>query len=226
MNPLCVVFDLDDTLYLERDYVWSGFCKLAPWVKATLGITDFHIKAWALFVQGVRGRIFDQVLLAGGIKQDQSIIRTMVEIYREHMPDIQLTVDAANCLQEIRRQAHMALISDGPEQSQRNKVKALGIEGKFEKIVFTATLGPEYAKPHLNSFLDVQRHFGKSAKEYIYVADNPIKDFVGPRNLGWKTIRIRRPGGLYHSLEADPTKNADLESRDLCLLTTLVSRQS
>ena len=112
----------------------------------------------------------------------------------------------------------MALISDGPEQSQKNKVKALGIEEKFEKIVLTASLGSEYSKPHIKSFLDVQRHFSKGVEEYMYVADNPTKDFVGPRSLGWKTMRIRRPEGLYHSLEADVTKRADVETSDLSFL--------
>jgi putative hydrolase of the HAD superfamily len=225
VKPLCVVFDLDDTLYLERDYVWSGFSKLAPWAKATLGISDFHLKAWALFVQGVRGHIFDHVLVAAGVRPDQGTVRAMVDMYREHVPDIQLTVDAANCLREIRRQAHAALISDGPEQSQRNKVKALGIEERFEKIVLTASLGSEYSKPHVKSFLDVQRHFGKRVEEYIYVADNPTKDFVGPRSLGWKTMRIRRPEGLYQSLEADLLKRADVETRDLNLLISTISRK-
>jgi putative hydrolase of the HAD superfamily len=225
VKPLCVVFDLDDTLYLERDYVWSGFSKLAPWAKATLGISDFHLKAWALFVQGVRGHIFDHVLVAAGVRPDQGTVRAMVDMYREHVPDIQLTVDAANCLREIRRQAHAALISDGPEQSQRNKVKALGIEERFEKIVLTASLGSEYSKPHVKSFLDVQRHFGKGVEEYIYVADNPTKDFVGPRSLGWKTMRIRRPEGLYQSLEADLLKRADVETRDLNLLISTISRK-
>lgn len=225
MKPFCIVFDLDDTLYLERDYVWSGFSELEPWAKATLGINDFHLKAWALFVQGVRGHIFDQVLLAAGVRPDQSTLRAMVDIYRGHVPDIRLTVDAADCLRDIRRQAHLALISDGPEQSQRNKVKALGIEERFEKIVLTASLGSEYAKPHVKSFLDVQEHFGKSVEEYIYVADNPTKDFLGPRSLGWRTMRIRRPEGLYHSLEADMIKRADVETPDLGLLMNAVSRK-
>ncbi len=225
MKPLCVVFDLDDTLYLERDYVWSGFSKLAPWAKATLGISDFHLKAWALFVQGVRGHIFDQVLLAAGVRPDQSTLRAMVDLYREHVPEIQLTVDAADCLRKIHRQARLALISDGPEQSQRNKVNALGIEERFEKIILTASLGSQYAKPHVKSFLEVQKHFGNEVEEYIYVADNPTKDFVGPRSLGWKTMRIRRPEGIYHSLETDLSRRADVETQDLNLLMSTFSRK-
>ena len=225
MKPLCVVFDLDDTLYLERDYVWSGFRKISPWAKATLGISDFDLRAWTLFTQGVRGDIFDQVLVAAGVCPHPSTVRAMVDMYREHLPDIRLTLDAASCLREMRGQAHMALITDGPEQSQKNKVKALGIEETFDKIVFTASLGSEFSKPHIKSFLDVQKHFGKGVEEYMYVGDNPGKDFVGPRRLGWKTMRIRRPEGLYHSVEADVTKHADIETSDLRVLINTFSSQ-
>jgi FMN phosphatase YigB (HAD superfamily) len=29
------------------------------------------------------------------------------------------------------------------------------------------------------------------------VGDNPEKDFLGPRALGWTTVMIRREGGVY-----------------------------
>ena len=33
-----IVFDLDDTLYPERDYVLSGFKAVASWAEARLGV--------------------------------------------------------------------------------------------------------------------------------------------------------------------------------------------
>ncbi len=55
--------------------------------------------------------------------------------------------------------------------------------------------------------------------ECVYVADNPAKDFVAPNQLGWLTIRIVRPDGIYRNETApqggDPqftvTTLADLE---------------
>src|SRR5207302_9076607 len=40
MNELCVVFDIDDTLYLERDYVRSGFRAVGTWAEQWLRIPD------------------------------------------------------------------------------------------------------------------------------------------------------------------------------------------
>ena len=45
--PVAVVFDLDDTLYAERDYVLSGFRALDPFWPFALG-TILACTAWAL----------------------------------------------------------------------------------------------------------------------------------------------------------------------------------
>jgi putative hydrolase of the HAD superfamily len=34
-----------------------------------------------------------------------------------------------------------------------------------------------------------------------YIGDNPEKDFIGPRKLGWLTIRLRQPEQLRFALE-------------------------
>ena len=61
LPPPAVVFDLDDTLYAERDYVLSGMGAVAAWVEAELGsgADEAFAELVALFDQGVRGRVFD-----------------------------------------------------------------------------------------------------------------------------------------------------------------------
>ena len=48
----CVVFDIDDTLYLERDYAFSGFEAVGRWVAARLQIVDFALRCRHNFVAG------------------------------------------------------------------------------------------------------------------------------------------------------------------------------
>jgi len=55
------VLDIDDTLYLERDYVRSGFCAVGRWLAEHQNVEDFFERAWALFEAGARGNIFDTV---------------------------------------------------------------------------------------------------------------------------------------------------------------------
>ena len=53
-NTLCVVFDIDDTLYLERDYVGSGFAAVGAWIEANLGFRSFSDRCWIAFRSGRR----------------------------------------------------------------------------------------------------------------------------------------------------------------------------
>lgn len=61
-----VVFDLDDTLYLERDFVKSGFLAVAAVVASAVGSQEEEIFSflWNLFQAGVRRDTFDRLLQA------------------------------------------------------------------------------------------------------------------------------------------------------------------
>lgn len=61
-NVHCVVFDIDDTLYLERDYVRSGFLAVEGIVAERFAARGFADQAWAAFERGVRGTIFNECL--------------------------------------------------------------------------------------------------------------------------------------------------------------------
>ena len=78
----CVVFDVDDTLYLERDYVLSGFSAVDSWVATELGVTGLAEHAWSLFEAGRRGDIFDAVF--AHLRIDPVHVPRMVEVYRAH----------------------------------------------------------------------------------------------------------------------------------------------
>jgi putative hydrolase of the HAD superfamily len=196
---ICAVFDVDDTLYLERDYVRSGFEAVGRWAAKWLQIRDFRERCWAKFISGSRGSIFNEVLSESGRAADPKLVSALVEIYRTHMPSIALALDAAEALMAISRRAAIAVISDGPIVSQSRKAEALKLACYAAPIIFTEGLGGEFRKPHPKAFEELMRR--RPASMYVYIADNPVKDFTAPKRLGWITVRIRRPGGLHYSLE-------------------------
>jgi len=198
----CVVFDLDDTLYLERDYVVSGFRAVHRFVAMKYHRPDFFPIAWRLFLNGVRGHIFDQALAAMGLRADARLISTLVEVYRNHDPEIKLAADAYSCLDRLRGRCQTALITDGALEMQQKKFQALGLPEWIAIQVFTGSWGKEYSKPHPRAFETVLEKAGVGSRECVYVADNPLKDFVAPRRMGWSTVRIRRPWGLYSAIAA------------------------
>ena len=89
-EKICVVFDLDDTLYLERDFVRSGFEAADKWCAENLGVTGMREHAEAVFAEGERKHIFDMALTRVGINCDAQILSQIVGVYREHVPGIAL----------------------------------------------------------------------------------------------------------------------------------------
>lgn len=195
-----IVVDIDDTLYLERDYVRSGFAAVDRWARSELGIADFAAEAWSAFEAGKRGQIFDEALRWCGWKPDSSVVAEMVERYRSHTPTIALMPDARSALDHWVQTAALAAVTDGPLASQRAKATALALESWVPLIVFTATLGPDMGKPHPAAFELVQERIGVEGRRCVYIADNPHKDFKAPKRLGWRTVRVRRRQGLHENV--------------------------
>lgn len=217
-RDVCVVLDIDDTLYLERDYVRSGFAA----IERLHGLSGFERAAWQLFLEGARGDTIDRALGVLGRNGDLALIPQLVDTYRQHRPDIRLLPDAIDWLEHHDSGTRIACVTDGPLPSQRAKVSALGLAAWCPTIVMTAALGAEYGKPHVRAFQEVTRMTGLEPQRYVYVADNPRKDFDGPRQLGWTTIRIRRRWGLHMEL-ATPTF-VDHELTDLCDLDSVLAK--
>ena len=209
-----VVLDIDDTLYLERDYVRSGLCAVSEWAIAELGLSGVFDLAWSEFECGRRGDIFDRALRSLGHAPDDDVVARMVAIYRQHEPAIALVEDARRFLASDGPRRGIAVVSDGPLESQRAKARALGLERWAEPIVLTAAYGKDYSKPSPLAFRFVQDRFGVDARACWYIADNPAKDFGGPRSLGWHTVRISRPGGLHHGDRSGPDIDVEIDTMD------------
>lgn len=199
----CVVFDIDDTLYLERDYVRSGFHAVGEHLRRTHGVDGFSRRAWELFESGHRGSTFDVVLAELGMAG--ALVSELVKVYREHKPDIELLDDARKLLEELSTKVRLAIITDGPVESQQRKVDRLGLIRCCEEIVLTGALGPEFAKPSPAAFIRVQDRFDLPPTACVYIGDNPRKDFQAPVKLGWRAVRVRRAGGLHEEHRGHPS---------------------
>jgi putative hydrolase of the HAD superfamily len=214
-----IVLDLDDTLYLERDYVRSGFRAAGAWLGAQTGCEGFAAAAGRAFDEGVRGRIFDEALIALGIDPAPRLVARLVEVYRHHRPAIRLAPDAERFLARSRRGHALALITDGWRVPQKRKIAALGLHRRGIRLaICTDRWGPDHWKPSTRSFLHVQAYLALPPSCCIYIADNPAKDFIAPRALGWKSVRIARPERL-HLLPGGVGSEADHVVKDLDLLS-------
>jgi putative hydrolase of the HAD superfamily len=197
-----IVLDLDDTLYLERDYVRSGFTHVASYLedRGLANSAEVFAFLWAGFEAGQRGNAFDTLL--GRWPQIGRVenVEALVERYRHHFPNIELREPSAFA-HLLSLDVRVGLISDGWSSAQRAKLDALGVGDSFGSKVLTGDWGGRYAKPHHRAFKTIEGELSLSRSELVYVADNPIKDFIAPNERGWLTWRIRMPGQLHQAVE-------------------------
>ncbi len=210
-----IVFDLDDTLYPERDFVLSGFRAVARWAASRLGIPADagYGELRGLLDEGVRGSTFNEWLSRRGIATDEWVPE-MIEVYRTHIPDIEPFENVPGILARLRAARYcLGLLSDGYLDVQRRKLEALGLEPAFDAVVFSDEWGRSAWKPSTKPFEAVlERLGGAHPAGAVYVGDNPSKDFLGARNAGMFSIRVRTLEALYGSLEPESPRHApDLE---------------
>ena len=189
-----ILFDLDDTLYPEREYVLSGFRAVADWAEHHLGIPSQRgcEQLTELFERGVRGNTFDRWLSGYGLN-DPEKVADLVRVYRDHEPHIRLFPDAVDVLPKLHKEYRLGLVSDGYHEVQRRKIASLAIENYFDVIVLSDSLGRNFWKPSPKPFHVALAKLGINAEDAVYVGDNPEKDFLGARHAGLRSVRIKRP---------------------------------
>lgn len=209
-----VIFDLDDTLYAERDFVFSGFEAVGKAVGGSTG-TIVYERLRKRFEEGERGDLFTPVLQELSIYRGEDEVKTLVEVYRSHEPNIAPYDDVRDALASAGRRYSLGLLSDGIPAVQLRKLKALGLEHCFDLVVITGQWGREFWKPHRKGYDHCVSTLKIGHEQTCYVGDNPEKDFITARTLGWKTLRVRRKGGLHCDQERGREYEADYEVPDL-----------
>lgn len=212
-----VVLDLDDTLFPESQYRRSGFEAVAGWLAERLEVgPGLAERMQAIDQTGNRQRVFDEVLAQiGAGARAEELVPQMLACYRAHCPSLALFADAERAIQRWAGVFFTALISDGPEVMQRRKVDALGLWGRLDLVILTDRWGREFWKPHPRAFEEVESACGRNGPACVYIADNCTKDFLAPAKLGWRTVRVCRPGGVYANAVAPAGGTAEFTVPDL-----------
>ncbi len=222
-SPVCtkslsaVLLDLDDTLYPERDFARGGFRAAAAVLAERLQRSSDKLfeSLWQSFERGVRGSIFDTVLAELNVPHDDALIAELVRAYRSHDPQLTLFEDADRLIEVLCPRYGLGLLTDGPADVQRRKVKALGLQSRVEAIVYSDDFGREHWKPSPIPYLELLRKMHVDPSHAVYVGDNPKKDFIGARRLGLQTVRIRRLNTEHGHVEPSHNFEADHEIASL-----------
>lgn len=188
-----IIFDMDDTLYSEKEYVRSGYGKIAQVLPQVENAAE---KLWNLFEE--KKPAIDELLRMEGIDSEE-IKKECLRAYRYQKPDIHLYPGVRELLEELRKDGYLlGLITDGRPEGQRAKIQALGLELLVDHILVTDEFGgAEYRKPNPIAFRTMKDKMNVEYAQMCYIGDNINKDFIAPQQLGMKSIWFKNPDGLY-----------------------------
>lgn len=210
-----IIFDLDDSLYDEKQFVQSGFNEVAQFLSLKSSYEKEEIVKIlfdALSAHG-RGKVFDIVLDKINLFQD-SLVKELVDVYRNHVPNIEPYSDTINVLGSLKSEGYkVGLITDGNVVVQKNKVKALKLQKYFDCMIFSDEYGIENQKPSEVPFRKAVEFLGVDMQKSVYVGDNPRKDFITAKKLGMYSIRILK--GRHKDAAFDEEHEANVKVNEL-----------
>lgn len=202
LEGYAVVFDLDDTLFMEADFVRSARREIVrrlterfpAALPAAAELVDM-MEEYPIHGPGAFDRLHDHLRMEAPDVAAVASVDWMRRVYRSHRPDIALDPSVKATLASLKyRGATLGLITDGRVETQSLKFHALGLN--------------EFIPPHLVSISEAIGADKHSAKPFtrmerftpncfrrVYVGDNPGKDFRHPRALGWDTVMIAHDSG-------------------------------
>jgi putative hydrolase of the HAD superfamily len=227
MNKLkAIVFDLDDTLYSERDFVLSGFRAVANWASLNMSIDSElgYATLLRLYREGVRNNTFNHWLEIHQIDRPE-IITKLLDIYRQHLPQITPFSEAIDLLKTLTGSYQIGLVSDGYLAVQQQKWSSLNLDSFFDAVVFSDKLGRENWKPSTAPFELVLQQLDVPPQLSVYIGDNPQKDFLGARQLGMSTIQFKHPESEYGNIQPPtPAHHPHLIADSFAEVLTAISK--
>ena len=182
-----VIFDLDDSLYSEKEYVRSGYKAVSDYLSG-----KYENKLWAFFEEGKAA--IDELLKELGRENEKEEV---LNVYRFHKPDIHPYPMIKEMIEELKAKGiKVGIITDGRPEGQRKKLEVLGLE--VDDVIITDELGgAQFRKPCDIAFRIMMTRWRLNPSDIVYVGDNPAKDFQAPQQLGMRSLWFKNPDGLY-----------------------------
>ena len=191
MRNKVLVFDLDDTLYKEIDFLKSAFHEIANRISVSIDPQTVFDEMMHTYYK--HENVFQLII---NKYCPLETIGHLLEIYRNHHPDISLPIETEKVLEQLSQKATLGMITDGRAITQRNKIKALRLDRYFkdDNILISEETG--FVKPSEEPYFFFMNKYPSS--DYCYIGDNTEKDFVAANSLGWETICLKDNGNNIH----------------------------
>ncbi|MCI2430498.1 HAD family hydrolase [Candidatus Acetothermia bacterium] len=213
-----IFFDLDETL-LDT----SG-CR-SPAVEESLRVAvqkypHLDLEAWREASEAVKREMQDlwlnslnsgvellregsrRILAKLGIDDLDLAMRVSQIYYQTWVSQLKLFPEVPEVLAALRGRFQLGMISNGPSDLQRYKLKLFDLEREFNPVVISGELG--IPKPDPRIFRHALELAQVSPKEALYVGDSPVYDITGAKGVGMQMIWVNRNSVPAEKLEIKP----------------------
>ena len=205
----CVIFDLDGTLVDIAGATARRVNRIAAASNATEIAADL-IRAAQRATRGARPRfaawVAQAIAARGGTPLPPRVIaQELRDVGRDLEPD-PCVLDVVT---RVARAFRIAVVTNGPRDLQREKLRAAGLVGLFapSRVFVSGELG--LRKPDARIFRRALEATGAPSDATLFVGDDEMEDIEGARALGMRTCRIA-PSGTATSADARIDHVADL----------------
>jgi putative hydrolase of the HAD superfamily len=148
------------------------------------------LRALRAFGPAFRLAVWTNVLASAGVADD-ALARDLVSTYvRARRSEWAIDPVAIPTLEALAPRYHLALVTNGAPDVQREKLAATGLGRYFAAVVISAELG--IGKPDRRIFGAALDRIGASASDAVMVGDSLERDVAGARGAGLRTIWLER----------------------------------
>jgi len=199
-----VAFDLDDTLAVTESDRAALLRRAAERVDVPMTFDRGDYRAAHREHSGgeTRRPVFE-ALVDGDAE-------AITRAYRESVADaLEPVPDAAETVARLRERYRVGLLTDGPDGTQRDKLRRLGWTDSFDAVVVTGAI--DAPKPDGDAFAALCEELGTAPGETAYVGDDPERDVAGAAAAGLLPVQVLYDGGpSTHPAAAATVRREDL----------------
>jgi putative hydrolase of the HAD superfamily len=184
-----VLFDLDDTLYPQRRFLFSGFAAVARYVERTAG--EDRARVFRVLRDAWRERPGQELqACVERFGLPTTLLPTLLGIMRGHGPAIRLPRSSALALTTLRARWRTGIVTNGDPAIQRRKVDALGLVSLVDGVVFAGEHGTGAGKPEAAPFAAALDRLHAVPGRTVFVGNDEACDVAGAAALGMRTVLL------------------------------------
>ena len=187
-----IIFDLDNTLYKETDYLYVAYKEISLFLSKIIKLDPNDIYSFIIseFEEKGRNNLLDKVFYKYSIEKTNFLKKCLSIMQTTNIsPLIELNYNAVFMLKEAIKNRHCCILTNGNVTQQKNKIKSINWQPIYSipKVFYANELKP---KPSSYSFKFISEYFNlKNEGKVLMVGDSNI-DYNFSKSVGADFLKI------------------------------------